>query len=79
MTALNGAAKFQAAVFVTLSGLWALLFMHISSILLIACFFFVLNDFLHYEVTEATDWTTHKISAIIYVCITENNVLFGIL
>jgi len=43
------------------------------------CFFIVLNDFLHYEVTEATDWTTHKISAIIYVCITENNVLFGIL
>lgn len=65
---LEGVAKFRSGLFLSVSKRWASIFSWLSVILCILLSGLVINDFIHYEVTEMTELTTAMISVIIYVC-----------
>lgn len=66
---LEGAARFQATLFLAASKNWAGIFSWLSGVLWVLLVILVVNDFIHYEVTELTEYTTENISVIVYVSV----------
>ena len=64
---LEGIAKFRSALFLSVSKKWASIFSWISVVLCGLLTALVVNDFVHYEITEMTELTTAMFSVIIYV------------
>jgi len=66
---LGGTASFQPTIFLKTSKNLSTVFISLSVILLVVLSALIVNDFIQYEITELTVYTTEKITVIVYVSI----------
>ena len=64
---MEGVSRFQASFFHSISQNWSTIFAWISFSLSIFLILLIGNDFIHYELTELTQFTTEKVSVVVYV------------